>query len=187
MARIDVIPPENATGALAEIYEALRSSRGKLAHVHTVQSLNPRSIQDHMQLYKTVMFASSPLTRAEREMMAVVVSATNRCRYCITHHGEALDHFWKNRERVGELARVGEKLPDLSEKERELCRYASLATRDPASPDVERSIERLRELDLDDRAILDATLVVSYFNFVNRIVLTLGVELEAEAGGYRYE
>jgi|TARA_B110000196_G_scaffold127455_1_gene110556 hypothetical protein len=40
----------------------------------------------------------------------------------------------------------------------------------------------------DDRAILDAALVVGYFNFVNRIVLSLGVYLEQDEGqGYKYE
>lgn len=38
---------------------------------------------------------------------------------------------------------------------------------------------RLRELGFDDRAILDATLTVGYFSFVNRLVLLLGVEIEA--------
>ena len=40
---------------------------------------------------------------------------------------------------------------------------------------------------LSDKAILDATLVVSYFNFVNRMVLGLGVNLESnQAKGYNY-
>ncbi len=45
----------------------------------------------------------------------------------------------------------------------------------------------LKETGLDDRAILDATLVVAYFNFVNRMVLSLGVQLEEQNGeGFRY-
>ena len=41
-------------------------------------------------------------------------------------------------------------------------------------------------MELSDRAILDASLVVGYFNFVNRMVLALGVKLEKEPGGYNY-
>jgi alkylhydroperoxidase family enzyme len=45
----------------------------------------------------------------------------------------------------------------------------------------------LNILPLSDSAILDATLVVAYFNFVNRIVLALGVESsELEVQGYRF-
>jgi hypothetical protein len=51
---------------------------------------------------------------------------------------------------------------------------------------------KLKALGLDDRAILDATLVLSYFNFVNRIVLGLGLGLglavsEEELAGYKYD
>ncbi len=39
-------------------------------------------------------------------------------------------------------------------------------------------VERLRAHGLDDRAIVDANQVVSYFNYVNRVADGLGVELE---------
>ncbi len=187
MARIDVIEPEAATGILAEVYNELASSRGKIAEVHKIQSLNPQSIRDHMNLYMPVMFARSSLSRAEREMMAVIVSSANGCAYCIRHHGEALDHFWKNPRRVAALAAEGALLEGLSERERALCTYALIVTQEPASTRVDKATAALRGQGLEDRAILDASLVVAYFNFVNRIVLSLGVELEADAGGYRYE
>ena len=141
---------------------------------------------DHMALSVTTMFAKSPLSRAEREMMAVVVSATNGCRYCVTHHGEALLHFWKDPDRVAALAKEAPAPSGLSDREAALCRYARLVTQEPGTSDVDAVVADLRSLGLDDRAILDATLVVSYFNFVNRMVLALDVELEAEAGGYQY-
>jgi uncharacterized peroxidase-related enzyme len=187
MARIQVIEPEEATGELKAIYDELTGSRGKLAEVHKIQSLNPQSIRDHMNLYMTTMFARSPLSRAEREMMAVVVSARNRCAYCIAHHGAALDHFWKDPERVAKLASLGSDLPGLSARERALCVYAREVTVDPASSCVEDALASLRRHGLDDRAVLDATLVTAYFNFVNRIVLSLGLELEEHAGGYKYD
>lgn len=187
MARIRVIEGEEASGELADIYAELTRSRGKLAEVHKIQSLNPQSIRDHMALYTTAMFSRSPLSRAEREMMAVVVSAANGCAYCIEHHAQALLHFWKDRSRLETLVEHRAEDPALNEREAALCRYAELVTVRPAAPDVEDSVEALRSAGLDDRAVLDATLVVSYFNFVNRMVLALGVELEADAGGYRYE
>ncbi|MFW6261691.1 MAG: carboxymuconolactone decarboxylase family protein [Spirochaetota bacterium] len=116
-----------------------------------------------------------------------MVSATIGCRYCVAHHGEALAHFWKDRGRVGSLARERAGLPGLSKREGELCRYAQTVTERPGSDEVGAIIEALRRAGLDDRAVLDATLVVSYFNFVNRVVLALGVELESDAGGYAYE
>jgi hypothetical protein len=55
MARIRVIEPEEARGELREIYEDLKCRRGKIAGIHKIQSLNPESIQRHMDLYMTIM------------------------------------------------------------------------------------------------------------------------------------
>ena len=187
MARIGVIEEAHADGLLKEVYDELTRTRGKLAEVHKIQSLNPQSIRDHMALYMTVMFAKSPLSRAEREMIGVVVSATNRCRYCIAHHGEALLHFWKDQDRLDALVRRHDELVGLTDREAALCRYAQVVTDHPESDEVGQVVDDLRAAGLDDREILDATLVASYFNFVNRIVLALEVELEDDAGGYLYE
>ncbi|MDZ7659008.1 MAG: carboxymuconolactone decarboxylase family protein [Fodinibius sp.] len=57
----------------------------------------------HMDLYMSIMFSKSPLSRAQREMMAVVVSVANDCEYCQQHHGQALNHYWKDRNRIKQL------------------------------------------------------------------------------------
>lgn len=62
---------------------------------------------------------------------------------------------------------------------RALCVYALALTREPAGIE-ESDLEALREAGLDDRALVDANQVVSYFNYVNRIADGLGVELELE-------
>ena len=80
--RIKVIPYDQATGRLKEIYDELIIKRGKLAEVHTIQSLHPESIVKRIDLYLEIMFSKSELSRAEREMMAVVVSVANGCEYC---------------------------------------------------------------------------------------------------------
>ncbi len=185
MPYIDVINYENAEGRLKEIYDDLISSRGKLAAVHTIQSLNPETIVNHMDLYMMVMFGRSPLKRAQREMIAVVVSRANNCAYCQKHHAEALNHYWKNDEMIDQLREDYRKL-ELTEVDMALCDMAWDMTRNPDENKAFHA-QRLRELGLEDRAILDATLVLAYFNFVNRLVLGLGVHLEDDgAGGYKY-
>jgi alkylhydroperoxidase family enzyme len=44
-------------------------------------SLNEDAMRSHIALYRTIMFGPSPLTRAEREAIAVAVSAANDCHY----------------------------------------------------------------------------------------------------------
>lgn len=186
MPNIKVIPYEEATGQLIDVYEGLIEKRGKLAAVHTIQSLNPDSIIAHMELYMTIMFSQSPLSRAQREMIAVVVSAANSCEYCQQHHGAALNNYWKDEERVGMLRKNYESA-GLNETDVLLCRYAVELTLHPDNFGIANKTESLRQGGFDDRAILDTTLVVAYFNFVNRIVLALGVETEEKAGeGYKY-
>jgi alkylhydroperoxidase family enzyme len=69
-----------------------------------------------------------------------------------------------------------------------LCEYARNLTRNPEEFISSDSVEKLKLGGLSDSAILDSTLVVSYFNFVNRIVLSLGVEsTEEEIKGYHFE
>jgi uncharacterized peroxidase-related enzyme len=185
MSKIEIIQPEAATGRLKEIYDELIGSRGKLAEVHKIQSLRPESIVKHMDLYMEIMFSRSELSRAEREMMAVVVSASNRCYYCQIHHAEALNHYWKNTQKV-EAFRISYNSVSLTDREKGLCEYAKRLTLTPAEDFG--LVEKLKIIGISDKGILDATLVVSYFNFVNRIVLSLGVQLEDgnESAGFNY-
>ena len=186
MPFIEVIQPDEAEGELKEIYEVLKEKRGKLAEVHKIQSLNPESITRHMDLYMTLLFGKSPLKRYRREMMAVVVSAANDCEYCRLHHGEALNHYWKDEDKVQQLGKDYRKM-ELSVKDRLLCDLAWDLTEKPSGISGER-IKELKEKGFSDRAILDATLIISYFNFVNRVVMGLGVEADSEEiEGYKYE
>jgi alkylhydroperoxidase family enzyme len=46
-----------------------------------IHSVNPPVMRQHLELYRQLMHRSSPLTRREREILAVRVSALNKCRY----------------------------------------------------------------------------------------------------------
>ena len=186
MARISIIEPEAASGRLKEIYDDIIEKRGKLADVHKIQSLRPESIVKHMDLYVEIMFTKSELSRAEREMMAVIVSACNGCQYCVLHHGEALNHYWKDRARLASLASDYSKAR-LNERETCLCNYAETLTGSPAKLKDDVFVNNLKIIGLSDNGILDATLVIAYFNFVNRIVMALGVETnDNEMRGYKF-
>ncbi len=185
MAYIEVIQEERAEGRLKEIYDELISKRGKIAEVHKIQSLNPETIVNHMDLYMTIMFGQSPLKRVQREMIAVIVSKANSCEYCQVHHAEAVNHYWKDDEKIKQL-RTDYTSLDLASIDKLLCDYAWELTKNPGNETELSYIKPLKEEGLTDRAILDATLVIAYFNFVNRIVLSLGVRLEENVGGYNY-
>lgn len=186
MSRIKVISHEESTDQLEEIYDGILKSRGKIARVHKIQSLRPKSIVAHMDLYMEIMYSRSELSRAERELIGTVVSIANGCKYCTVHHSEALNNYWKDRDKIADLI-AGKDEEILSPKEVALAGFARSLTQDPTSHEDEDQTLPLKELGLSDAAILDAVLVTAYFNFVNRIVLSLGVQLEEDEGkGYKY-
>jgi len=81
MAWIHMIDEEEARGKLREWYARLREPWGGVDNIMKIHSLNVRSLKGHYELYKAVMYGKSPLSRAQREMIAVVASAANRCAY----------------------------------------------------------------------------------------------------------
>jgi len=179
------IPEAEATGKLAEIYARIREARGKVAHIMRAQSLHPEALEAHLSLYLALMFSPGGLSRAERELIAVVVSAANGCGYCLAHHAAALEHHWDDGERVQAVARDWRAL-ELPERTRRILAFVEKLTRRPR--DVgEGDVCSLRAAGLGDREILDAVLIASYFNFVNRVALGLGVAPSPEeTRGYRY-
>lgn len=186
MALIDIIQPNEAEGELKEVYEDLIQSRGQIAEVHKIHSLNPKALVTHMDFYMTLMYGKSPLKRVLREMIGVVVSRANNCNYCQIHHAEAVNHYWKDDEKIKKFSK-NHKSVQLTEKEQLLCEFAHEHTVNPSSNKAE-IINQLKNNGLSDRAILDATLIIGYFNFVNRVVAGLQVELEDEgAKGYKFD
>ncbi len=185
MAYIETLSPGQAEGDLKKVYDALEKSRGKIAEVHKIQSLNPSALAAHMELYMTLMFGKSPLKRYQREMLGVVVSAANGCDYCINHHEEALLAYWKDADKTRLLHTDRSRL-DLEKTDTLLCDLAEKLTLNHHQS-YEQDISGLQQAGLQDRAILDAVQIIAYFNFVNRMVLGLGVEFsEEEKKGYMY-
>ena len=81
MAFIPYVPYEEATGALAGLYARYAGSAGWMDNILRIHSLNPRSMQHHHELYAHLMRGRSPLSRVQREMIAITVSAANDCFY----------------------------------------------------------------------------------------------------------
>lgn len=185
MAWIDIIDEQDASGELADVYASLQGGRGKVANIMKVQSLNPKTMRTHMDLYMSVMFGRSGLKREERELIAVIVSALNGCDYCINHHAEALEHYWHDRDRIDRVVE-DYRNAELPERALALLDYASKLTRTPQEMN-EADLAALRDVGLSDKDILDTNLIIGYFNFVNRIATGLGVTFSLEeVAGYKY-
>ena len=79
---IDTVPPDQATGLLAKLYAAAFERVGRVFNVLRIQSLRPETLRISTLLYREVMYGErSPLSRAQREMLATAVSRANACEY----------------------------------------------------------------------------------------------------------
>lgn len=81
MSWIREVPHDEATGLLKEEFDAAVERAGRIWHIVHVMSLNPETLSDSMRFYVTIMKGESPLSRAQREMLATVVSQELDCFY----------------------------------------------------------------------------------------------------------
>jgi len=82
VAWIDTIDEEDAAGRLRGLYERMKDpGSGRVDNVLLVHSLHPDGLEAHWAVYRSAMRGTAGLSAAEREMIAVVVSERNGCRY----------------------------------------------------------------------------------------------------------
>jgi len=81
MAWIETVSEDSATTELKSIYSHQRQQAGAVANILKVHSLSPAILEAHLRLYSAVMHAPGSLGRRHREMIAVKVSAVNKCHY----------------------------------------------------------------------------------------------------------
>ena len=81
MAHIRYTAPAEAGPELAALYKRFGDRQGRLDNILRIHSLNPPSMEHHYDLYRHLMAGPSPLSRVQREIIAVAVSAENDCFY----------------------------------------------------------------------------------------------------------
>jgi len=178
MTWIRSVPPESASGAVADAYAALgaRSGRAQVNHVWQALGLDAGVVRGTAVMRGELMDDPAPLTAAQAAAIVVVVSATNGCGYCVAHHGPKLAKAFGD-EALARAVAADYREADLAARDRVLLDYAVALTCEPSERKQE-DVERLREYGFDDAAILKATAVTAFYNAVNRLVSGLGVDLE---------
>lgn len=81
MSYIEQVSDDDATGAAKKELDLARKRAGRVWNIVRIMTPNPAVLRASMQLYKAVMYGESPLSRQQREMLAVVVSKQNACVY----------------------------------------------------------------------------------------------------------
>jgi uncharacterized peroxidase-related enzyme len=185
MSWIGPVSPEQANAELKPVYEriAAQSSSGRVSNLWRTWGGDPAGLATLHAHYRALMADPAPLTAAQAEMIAVVVSATNGCGYCVAHHGARLARHVSPA--VARAVALDYRETNLAARDRVLLDAAVALTCEPAER-TRADVERLREYGFDDRAILKATEVAALYNLVNRVVSALGVPLEDGLGPWEY-
>ena len=178
MTFIKTIDIDQAEGIVKNEYNKGIRRSGRVFNILKIMSQSPAALKESMRLYLAIMFGESKLSRAQREMIATVVSQVNHCKYWIEAHGNDF------RDEVGDKALAEQlkknwKKADISANDKALCGWAEKLTLTPGEM-TKSDIDALMGNGFSENAISDAAQVVSYFNYINRIAEGLGVDLEDE-------
>jgi uncharacterized peroxidase-related enzyme len=156
-----------------QLWQKARAKMGFLPAIQRYYALRPKRFLAWGAHYQETMRGESGLSPAEREMIAVVVSHLNRCRFCISSHSGYLRAMTGDAtlpDRLREDWRTH--APD--ERARAMLELAEKLTVDAHGTGPE-DLERLRAAGLSDEEIFDVVETIATFNFTNRLTSALGM------------
>ena len=166
------LPPRSALAPDLQKYFGICDEKiGFLPNVLAAYSFDESKLRAFIGLYNNLMLDDSALSKLEREMIAVVVSAQNHCYYCLVAHGQAVRQM-SGDPALGELLAMNYRAAKLTKKQRAMLDFAYKMT---VTPDQvgEADREALRKAGYADRAIWDIAAVAAFFNMTNRMATAI--------------
>jgi uncharacterized peroxidase-related enzyme len=153
--------------ATQKYFDVCTDKLGMIPNVLQAYAFDIEKLNSFTALYNDLMLAQSNLTKLEREMIAVVVSAVNKCFYCLTAHGAAVREL-SGDPILGEQMVMNYRVADLEPKTRMMLDFAVKLTEAPEIIE-EDDREALRAAGFSDRDIWDIASVAAFFNMTNRV------------------
>lgn len=156
----------------------------RLPGIVGLMAFKPASGRLLSELAQQLLRGESPLTPAERELIAVRVSRGNECQFCEWSHAGAARALLDG-DRAGVVAAVADREPtdDLDERIRALLTLADLV-REGGGRVGAADVEAARTAGADDESIHDAVLVAAAFCMYNRYVDGLAAITPPEGPAY---
>ncbi|MBG6163111.1 putative peroxidase-related enzyme [Labrenzia sp. EL_208] len=148
-------------------FDLCEEKLGLVPNVLKAYSFDESKLGAFTDMYNDLMLAECGLTKLEREMIAVAVSAVNRCFYCLTAHGAAVREL-SGDPVLGELMVMNYRVAELNARQRAMLDFAVKLTERPAEI-LESDRQALRDAGFSDRDIWDIASVAGFFNMSNRV------------------
>ena len=158
--------------AVRDLHAAPIAKLGFVPNVLRFFALRPAHLLAWNEHYDELMRGESGLTKAEREMIAVVVSVTNRCSYCVASHSAALRKLLGDEGLADQIA-ADHRAAAITDRMKAALEYARKLTEAVGAAE-ESDVQRLRDLGWTDEEIMDIVEVTAMFNFTNRLASGLG-------------
>jgi uncharacterized peroxidase-related enzyme len=161
------LPAAELTPAMRAYFDKCMEKLGFVPNVLAAYAFDMAKLEAFVAMYNDLMLAPSGLTKLEREMIAVAVSAQNRCYYCLTAHGAAVRTLSRDPV-LGELMVMNYRAARLDRRQRAMLDFAVKLTAEPHAIE-EADREALRKSGFSDRDIWDIAAVAGFFNMSNRV------------------
>jgi uncharacterized peroxidase-related enzyme len=164
--------------ATRSYFERCAEKLGLVPNVLRAYAFDIAKLDAFTAFYNELMLAPSGLSKLEREMIAVAVSAENRCHYCVVAHGAAVRALSAD-PALGDTRSVNWRALDLPARQRAMLEFAVRLTR--ASAEIEEADRAaLRAAGFTDRDVWDIAAVASFFNMSNRMASAVGMRPNPE-------
>jgi len=161
------LPAAPLTPQMAAYFHKCEEKLGFVPNVLKAYVFDMPKLEAFVAMYNDLMLAPSGLSKLEREMVAVAVSAHNRCYYCLVAHGAAVRQL-SGDPPLGELMAMNYRAARLSKRESAMLDFAVKLTAEPWLIG-EEDREGLRRTGFSDRDIWDIAAVAGFFNMSNRV------------------
>jgi uncharacterized peroxidase-related enzyme len=178
LTALDIGPQARLEPDNAAYFAKCEEKLGFVPNVLAAYAFDNAKLRAFILMADDLMLGDSGLSKAEREMIAVAVSAINHCHYCLTSHGAALRQRSQHPE-LGETVAQNYRAADLNRRQKAMLDFAAKLTE---APDKIEEADRagLRRAGFSDRDIWDIAAVASFFNMSNRMAAAVDMRPNAE-------
>lgn len=175
------IDPATMPADLAAYFDKCESKLGFVPNVLVAHAFDPLKLRQFADVYNQLMMGESELSKLEREMIAVAVSARNRCHYCLVSHGQAVRHL-SGDPLLGEALVMNHRVAEVTPAQRAMLEFCVRLTDRPEEiGDADR--QALRDAGFSERAIWDIVATASFYAMSNRLAIGTGMQANPDYHG----
>ena len=178
---LNLAPVDPLPEATQKYFDVCEEKLGLVPNVLKAYACDIAQLDGFSALYNALMLGPSGLSKLEREMIAVAVSALNHCHYCQVAHGAAVRELSGSPE-LGEAMVSNYRFGEITDKQRAMLDFAIKAT-EASAKIVEEDREALRAQGWTDKDIWDIANVAGFFNMTNRVASATGMRPNAAYHG----